>query len=139
MYKLRYEKLPQYESQFGDQIRVVAGDTDIFFLQVRNISVANQLLPAMKNDKLLDISNYPSENPLFSVDDKAQLGRVKDECAGVPIQDAIFLRPKCYSLLLVNNKQHKRAKGIQRAVVENEINHTNYINVIIIINLFKDL
>ena len=118
---------------------MVAGDTDIFFLQVRNISVANQLLPAMKNDKLLDTSNYLNENPLFSVDDKAQLGRVKDECAGVPIQDAIFLRPKCYSLLLVNNKQHKRAKGIQRAVVENEINHTNYINVIIIINLFKDL
>ena len=130
MYRLRYEKLPKYERLFGGSIRVVAGDTDSFFLEVRGMSVANQLLPAMKEDGLLDSSNYPRDHPLYSTVGKAELGRVKDECASKPIIDAIFLRPKCYSLLLDDGKAHKRAKGVQRAVIKTCITHQDYVDVV---------
>lgn len=130
MYKLRYEKLSTYEKVFGGTIRVLAGDTDSFFLQVCKISVQNQLLPAMQADNLLDSSNYPHHHPLYSTSNKAKLGCIKDECAGVPIQDAIFLRPKCYSLLLRDESEHKRAKGVQRAVLRNQIVHGDYVDVV---------
>ena len=130
MYQLRYEKLPQYEKMFGGSIRVVAGDTDSFFLKVTGMSVTNQLLPAMLDDNLLDSSNYPSDHPLYSVANKAKLGCIKDECAGIPINDAIFLRPKCYSLFLEGGKEHKRAIGVQRFVLWKEITHSDYLDVV---------
>ena len=130
MYRLRYNKLPEYEHRFGGSIRVVAGDTDSFFLEVRDICISEQLLPAMKTDGLLDSSNYPRDHPLYSSVGKAELGRIKDECAGTPIQDAIFLRPKCYSLLLDGCKEHKRAKGVQRSVLRQEISHQDYVDVV---------
>lgn len=129
MYRLRYESLPKYELQFGGKISVVAGDTDSFFLEVCGISVYNQLLPAMQTDGLLDSSNYQQAHPLFSLIGKAELGRVKDECGGIPIQDTVFLRPKCYSLRLFTGKHHKRAKGVQRSVLQKQIKHEDYIDV----------
>ena len=83
----------------------------------------------MATDNLLDSSNYPRDHPLFSIQNKAKLGCVKDECGGTPIMEAIFLRPKCYSLLLASGKTHKRAKGVQRSVVVREIQHQHYIDV----------
>ena len=130
MYRLRYEKLAKYQSRFGGSIKVVAGDTDSFFLEVRGMSVASQLLPAMKEDGLLDSSNYPRDHPLYSLVGKAELGRIKDECGGTPIQDAIFLRPKCYSLFLFGNREHKRAKGVQRAVITKAITHQDYVDLV---------
>ena len=93
MYQLRYEKLVSYETRFGGSLCVIAGDTDSFFLEVQDMSVDKQLLPAMKEHGLLDSSNYPREHFLYSSDNRAKLGCIKDECASVPIQDAIFLRP----------------------------------------------
>ena len=130
MFELRYQKLPKYERQFGGSIRILAGDTDSFFLEVTNISVSNQLLPEMLKDDLLDSSNYPIHHPLYSSKNKARLGCIKDECASVPISDVVFLRPKCYSLLLASGKEHKRAKGVQKAVVKNIIRHQDYVDVV---------
>ena len=44
--------------------------------------------------------------------------------------EAIFLSPKCYSLLMsTGNKTHKRAKGVHRCVVLKEIPHQDYIDL----------
>ena len=131
MYKLRYENIAAYEERFHGSIRVIAGDTDSFFLEVRGISLANQLLPAMLEDGIFDSSNYPRNNPLYTSQFKAHLGCIKDECGSVPILDAIFLRPKCYSLLMADGKQHKRAKGVQRSVITNKISHSDYVDVVV--------
>ena len=129
MYRLRYVHLLSYAERLGGIIKVVAGDTDSFFLEVRGISVDNQLLPPMQADGLLDSSNYPHNHQLYSSVGKAALGRVKNECPGVLIQDAVFLRPKCYSLLLATGKHHKRAKGVQNCVLKTKIKHDDYIEV----------
>ena len=85
MYRLRYQCLAQYAQRFCGSVNVIAGDTDSFFLEMRNISVPNQLLPAMLEDGVLDSSNYPCDHSLYSINGKAELGRVKNECAGVAI------------------------------------------------------
>ena len=80
MYQLRYEQLPKYEQEFGGRIRVLAGDTDSFFLCVQGEDLCRELRPAMLRDALLDSSNYPPEHPLFSTRNKAKLGCVKGRC-----------------------------------------------------------
>jgi hypothetical protein len=129
MYQLRYERLVEYALRFRGEIRIVGGDTDSFFLDVRNISLSQQLLPAMAADGLLDSSNYPSSHPLYSTTYKARLGCVKDESAGESLKEGLFLRPKCYSIVTVDGKEHKRAKGIQRAVVAKGVVHGDYVEV----------
>ena len=84
----------------------------------------------MEQDELLDSSNYPTTHPRFSTARKAKLGCVKDECGGVEISKAIFLRPKNYILKLDDGSEKKRAKGVQRSVVENEIGLEDYESVV---------
>jgi hypothetical protein len=85
----------------------------------------------MCNDGLLDTSNFPSNHPLFSVNRKAHLGCIKDESGGCvdPYVEWIFLRPKCYSMLTASHCELKRAKGVQKSVIKNDIQHDDYVSL----------
>lgn len=98
-------------------------------VQVRDISLQRQLLPAMAADGLLDSSNYPESHPLYSKQFKAHLGCVKDEGAGQVWKEWVLLRPKCYSMLAVSEHELKRAKGVQRSVLVKEMRHQDYVNI----------
>ena len=70
----------------------------------------------MKQDAhLFDTSNYPKDHFLHSTVNKKVLGNIKDETAGVPIDQFVLLRPKMYSLLYGGGKEKRTAKGISRA------------------------
>ena len=51
---------------------------------------------------------------------------MKDETAGVPIQEFVGLRSKMYSILY-GGKEKKTAKGVKKAVVKRNIKHADYI------------
>jgi hypothetical protein len=129
IYELRYKSLSHYAQRFGGSITIAGGDTDSFFVMLKGISLNQQLLPAMAIDGLLDSSNYPSSHPLYSSTNKARLGCVKDEGAGEVWKEWVLLKPKCYSMCTVNEHEHKRAKGVQRSVVANEIYHKDYVAI----------
>ena len=121
--------LRAYADRFGGEIRIAGGDTDSFFLAVKGISLYDDLLPAMAADGLLDTSNFPTSHPLYSTTNKARLGCVKDEAAGEPWKEWVLLRPKCYSMVTVSAHEHKRAKGVQRSVVNKDIAHEDYMAI----------
>jgi hypothetical protein len=130
MYELLYEKLIPTVTSLGGSLQLCGGDTDSFFLCVRNVDVERQLLPRMQADGLLDASNYPPQHELYSTKHKAQLGCVKDESAGVRFKEWLLLRPKLYSF-----KSHqgqygckKAAKGIQRAALRKLISHDDFVS-----------
>ena len=80
MYRLQYVELRRYREQYaGSSINIVAGDTDSFFLEVKGINLANQLLPQMQKGGLLDTSNYPTDSILFSRQYENKGGLFKDE------------------------------------------------------------
>ena len=58
MYKLKYIGLKKYEDMFNCKLNIIAGDTDSFFLECVNVSVRNQLIPAMIADESMETSNY---------------------------------------------------------------------------------
>ena len=67
MYRLQYEDLEKYRVHYPtSEIRILAGDTDSYFLGVKNIDLKSQLLPHMAADGLLDTSNYPINHEMFT-------------------------------------------------------------------------
>ena len=52
---------------------------------------------------------------------------MKDECAGRIIAEYVGLRPKMYSIL---EKNIKKAKGVKKTVVKNQIRHKQYQEVL---------
>ena len=130
MYRFVYQQLPKYEEYFGCKIKVVGGDTDSVFLEVIGVDVFTDLYPKMFQDGLLDTSNYPRTNPLFSNNYKAKLNCFKDEFMGEPYWEFILLRPKSYSM--ISYKQHvehlenkKKCKGIARRNIK-RFTHEDY-------------
>ena len=130
MYQLQYVELEKYRQQFKCEINIVAGDTDSFFLEVKNVA-KDVLLTEMMKDALLDTSNYKPTHPMYSVAQKAVIGKFKDESKGTAYIEWIFLRPKCYSLLVSNDPTWKakdatkmKAKGI--TLRNSGINHASY-------------
>jgi hypothetical protein len=51
---------------------------------------------------------------------------MKDECAGVPVAEFVGLRPKIYSILKSDSKELKKAKGVKKNVVKQQIRHQQY-------------
>jgi DNA polymerase type B, organellar and viral/Recombination endonuclease VII len=128
MYKLQYQELQKYREQYaGSSINIVAGDTDSFFLEVKGISLANQLLPQMRDDGLLDTSNYPVSSALYSRQFENKIGLFKDESGGIDAyKEWIFLRPKCYSMLSEDESSIHKAKGVTRGT---KLTHQQYADI----------
>ena len=127
MYELFYERIQSYERRLDCKIRLVGGDTDSFFMEVIGCSVYKELLPLMKSDGLLDGSKYPKNHPLFSNENKAKLGCIKDEGCGDEYLEWVLLRPKAYSMLTKNMKAQKKAKGVKKATIKKVINHSDFV------------
>ena len=66
------------------------------------------------NDKeMLDFSNYSTNLKYYDNSSKFVVGKMKDETAGVAIEEFVGLKPKIYSYLVDDNKEHKKAKGLK--------------------------
>ena len=48
---------------------------------------------------------------------KLVVGKMKDETAGVSIEEFVGLRPKMYWYLADNNNEHKKAEGVNNNAV----------------------
>ena len=66
------------------------------------------------NDKeMLDFSNYSTNLKYYDNSSKLVVGKMKDETAGVAIEEFVGLKPKIYLYLVDDNKEHKKAKGLK--------------------------
>ena len=78
------------------------------------------------NKEMLDFSNYSTKSKYYDNSNKLVIGKMKDETRGVATEEFAGLKPKLYSFL-VDNSKHKKAKGVNKNVVEaisrNEYNY----------------
>src|SRR5690606_18413503 len=104
-------------------------DTDSFVLFSKSKNFYEEL-KAMKSE-FLDTSNLPTNHPLcYPPFNKGKLGFFKDESAGDPIIEGIFLKPKAYSIKTASGKTIKRAKGVSKYVVNQNLTHDRYKKVL---------
>lgn len=88
MYNYYYNHLkPKYQ----DNLTLLATDTDSFMFYVETHDVYRDML---QHIQLYDITNYPTDHPLFSNDRKKKIGVFKDELGGIPMKEFVALRPK---------------------------------------------
>ena len=100
--------------------KVLYTDTDSLIIDIPTEDIYKELNPAD-----FDTSNYPRDHPLFSDQNKKELGFMKDEMGGKPIIEYVGLRAKMYSVKTKDNEM-KKAKGISKRVVDSEITHADY-------------
>lgn len=134
MYQWRYETLPKYEKEFNGRILAAGGDTDSFFLKVENMSVYENLFPAMLRDGIFDSSKFSKSNPnhpLFTLRYADKLGCVKDECKGKPLKEMYLLKPKLYTMKPLDDDPKlikKTAKGVQRSTINHVLKFVDFEN-----------
>jgi len=71
----------------------------------------------------------------FFNENKKVIGKFKDEAGGKVIEEFVGLKSKMYSYLVsggfgMEPQEHKKAKGVKKNVVKNEIKHQNYLYVL---------
>ena len=57
------------------------------------------------------------------------IGKIKDEVRGKIINEFVGLKSKIYSLVIVDDKEIKKTKGVNENIVDN-IKHKKYLNVL---------
>ena len=84
------------------------------------------------NDKdKFDNSDYPKNSPYCNEINKKVIGKFKYEACGVPITEFVGLKSKMYSYIKSDEKGGKTAKGIKKNVIEDNIKHEDYKNVLL--------
>ena len=129
MYDFYYNQLKQQYSCCN----LLYTDTDSFILHVETDDVYKDI---KDNQSQYDTSNYNNKHFLFSNENKKVLGKFKDELGGVPISEYIGLRPKMYSVI-TKEEEIRKAKGIKKNVVKNQITHENYLDCLFEGKTFK--
>ena len=119
MYDFHYNHV---KTKYGSQAKLLMTDTDSLCYEIQTRDLYKDML---EDACKFDTSNYPIDHPLYSRVNMKVLGKMKDECSGVPPEEYIGLRPKMYSML-VDGIEKKTAKGIAKYVTKKRLRHTHY-------------
>ena len=114
------------KAKYDNNAKLLFTDSDSLCYEIKTDSIYQEMA---QDSHLFDTSDYPSSHPLYSTTNKKVLGKMKDETAGIPIQEFVGLRTKMYSLLYTqDNKQveKKTAKGIANNLTRRAIRHHDY-------------
>ena len=124
---LMYEFLYDYlRPKYGLNAQILFHDTDSYGIAIQT----EDFYRDMREDAhMYDTSNYPADHPNYSLVNKKVVGKMKDEMGGKPIEEAILLRAKMYSIKQAENET-KRAKGVKKYVVSKFLKHANYKRVL---------
>ena len=97
--------------------KLLLTNTDSLYYEIMTPDIYKDMT---SNSHYFDMSDYPQDHPLYSAINKKVLGKMKDECAGIPPSEFVGLRSRMYSILY-DGKDQKTAKGISRSVVEKNL------------------
>jgi hypothetical protein len=124
MYDFYYNKI---KKRYADKAQLLYTDTDSLLLLVETPNIYDDML---EDAQYYDTSDYPEDHKLYSKTNKKVVGKFKDECNGKPISEFVGLRPKMYSIKVVDDGEIKKAKGVSKPVVEKELNHAMYVECV---------
>ena len=108
MYEFHYDYL---KNKYDNNSRLLFTDTDSLMYEIKTEDVYKDF----SNDKeMFDFSNCSNN---CDNSNKLVVGKMKDETAGVTIEEFLGLKPKIYSYLVNDNSEHKKVEGVNRNVV----------------------
>ena len=98
MYEIHYDYM---ENKYGDNSRLLFIDTDILVYEIKIEDVYEDF---SKDKKMFDFSNYLIKAKFYDNSNKFVVGKMKNEAAGVAIEESFWLRPNLF--LIENSSEH---------------------------------
>ena len=96
---------------------------------VYEIKTADVYEDFYKDKNLFDFRDYPLDSKFFHPANKKVIGKMKDEFKGKIINEFAGLKSKMYSIVSVDDKENKKAKGANKNVVKS-IKHREFVDVL---------
>ena len=125
---LMYDKHYNYIlPKYGKKGKLRFTDTDSLTYHIRTEDVYRDFFADRER---FDNSDYPPNSEFYFTENKKVIGKFKDETAGVPIKEFIGLKSKMYCLILDNEKDSKKAKGVKKNVIKKGISPGDYYDVL---------
>ena len=101
MYEFDYDYI---KNKYDNNSRLLFRDTDSLMYEIKNEDVYEDF---SNNKEMFDLSNYSTKSKFYDNSNKLVIGNMKDETAGVEIEEFAGLNPKMYSYLVDDNSEHK--------------------------------
>jgi hypothetical protein len=115
--------LKQFERS---NIDLLFTDTDSLCYHIKNQDPYEIIA---KNKQYFDLSAYPKTDPMFDPINKKVIGKFKDECIDGSlnyITEFVGLRSKLYAYMTNDDEEHKKCKGVKKAVVQKDLKYDDY-------------
>ena len=120
LYGFHYNEM---KPRYGKKILVTYKDTDSLLYRIET----DDLYEDMKEfQHLLDLSDYPTEHPLFNPVNKKVPLTMTDELNGQVMEEAVLLRSKLYGIKYQGGVKQS-AKGVQKSV-KTSLHHDKFLN-----------
>ena len=94
-------------------------DTESFIIHIKTKDVYEDIVGNV--EKRFDTSNYEIDRPLPIGKNKKVVGKMKDEIGGKIMTEFASLRPRIYSYLMDDGDNAKKAKGIKKRVIKQNL------------------
>ena len=99
MYEFHYDYI---ENKYGNNSRLLFTDTDSLMYEIKTEDIYEDF----SNDKeMFDFSNYSTKSKYYDNSNKLVVGIVKDETAGVMIEEFVGLKSKMCSYCCKNKSK----------------------------------
>ena len=122
--------------KFKQNQQLLFTDTDSLCYEIKNVDFYKEIKPDI-NSKF-DTSDLDKKNKFgFPQVNKNVLGLMKDEFGGKIALEFVGLRSKMYCILIDNDNEIKKAKGVKKNVIKKEIKIQDYRNALKNINCNK--
>ena len=118
MYEFHYDCI---KNKYASDSKLFFTDTDSLFNEIKT---EDDYEDFSSDKEMLDFINYSTKSKYYDDSNKLIIAKMKEKTGDVAIKEFVGLKPKMYSFL-VDNNQHKKAKGVNRNVVAT-ISHNEY-------------
>ena len=118
MYEFHYDYI---KNKYVSDSKLFFTDTDSLFNEIKT---EDDYEDFSSDKEMLDFINYLTKSKYYDDSNKLIIAKMKEKTGDVAIKEFVGLKPKMYSFL-VDNNQHKKAKGVNRNVVAT-ISHNEY-------------
>ena len=113
MYEFHYDYI---KNKYDNKSKLIFTDADGLMYEIK----IEDFYEDFSCDKeTFDFSNYLTKSKYCDDSNKLVIGKMKDETDGVAIEEFVGLKPKMHSFLVDVNREHKKAKRVNRNVKMN--------------------
>ena len=119
MYKLHYDYI---KNKYDNNSRPLFTDTNSLRYEIKTEDIYDDF---SSDTEIFDFSNYSTKSKYYDGWNKLVIGKMKDGIAALVVKEFVGFMPKMYLILVNDNSEHKKVRGVNRNVVE-KLTHNEY-------------